>query len=382
MEEFNRQFEHRLIWLPWQRPGFELAMMLRQAVNANKHCDGVLLGGRGLFTWGEPTRESYANALPIIDQLGQFIAQHVEEKGNALFGGTLSATLENQHELAMDIFPFIRGRVSARQRMIGSFSSNVEVLRFVNSRDAQKLAHLGTSCPDHFIRTKIRPLFVAWEPSSKLSGLRQKIDEALRGYREEYRQYYDSFAAPDSPKMRDANPTVVLIPGIGMFSFGKNKTEARITGEFYTNAIHVMEGATALGAGKAPEELPQAGPAAKTQAFTVHANYVALPPSEAFRIEYWQLEEAKIRRQPPEKELSRRVVVVVGGGNGVGQATAWQASERGAHVVVTDRDKDAAARTAADLQKTANKEAVTVVSIDIRDREAIRKAFREVIAIY
>src|SRR5256884_3608408 len=382
MEEFNRRFEHRLIWLPWQRPGFELAMMLHEAVSASPGCDGVVLGGHGLFTWGETQRECYSNTLTIIDQLGQFIAQHVEEKGNALFGGTLSATLENQRELAMDIFPFIRGRVSARQRMIGSFSSNVEVLRFVNSRDAQKLAHLGTSCPDHFIRTKIRPLFVAWEPSSKLSGLRQKIDETLRGYREEYRQYYDSFAAPDSPKMRDTNPTVVLIPGIGMFSFGKNKTEARITGEFYTNAIHVMEGASALASGTTSAVLPQAGPAAKTQAFSVYSNYVALPPSEAFRIEYWQLEEAKIRRQPPEKELSRRVVVVVGGGNGVGQATALQAAERGAHVVVADRDKDAAARTAADLEKTANKEAVTVVSIDIRDREAIRKAFREVIAIY
>jgi len=382
MEEFNRRFEHRLIWLPWQRPGFELAMMLRKAVSTSRGCDGVVLGGHGLFTWGETQRDCYCNTLTVIDQLGQFIVKHVEEKGNALFGGTLSAALGDQHELALDIFPFIRGRVSGRQRMIGSFSSSAEVLRFINSRDAQKLAHLGTSCPDHFIRTKIRPLFVAWEPSSKLSGLREKIDGTLKVYREEYKRYYDAFAVPDSPKMRDTNPTVVLIPGIGMFSFGKNKTEARITGEFYTNAIHVMEGATALGTGKTHEVLPQAGPAAKTEAFTVHANYVALPPSEAFRIEYWQLEEAKIRRQPPEKELSRRVVVVVGGGNGVGQATALQATQRGAHVVVADRDMDAAAKTAAEAQQIADKEAAAVVSIDIRDREGIHKAFREVIAMY
>jgi len=382
MEEFNRRFEHRLTWLPWQRPGFELAMMLRQAVSASKGCDGIVLGGHGLFTWGETQRECYSNTLTVIDQLGQFIVKHVEEKGNTLFGGTLSATLENQHELALDIFPFIRGRVSGQQRVIGSFSSSAEVLRFVNSRDAQKLAHLGTSCPDHFIRTKIRPLFVAWEPSSRLSGLRQKFDEALTVYREQYKQYYDAFAGPDSPKMRDRNPTVVLIPGIGMFSFGKSKTEARITGEFYTNAIHVMEGATALGSGKPPKELPQAGPAAKTEAFTVHENYVALPPSEAFRIEYWQLEEAKIRRQPPEQELSRRVVVVVGGGNGVGQATALQAAQRGAHVVVADRDMDAAAKTAVEIQKLVSQEAAMVVSIDIRDREGIRKAFREMIARY
>jgi len=382
LEEFNHHFEHRLIWLPWQRPGFELAMMLRQAVSASKGCDGIVLGGHGLFTWGETHRECYSNTLTVIDQLGQFVVKHMKEKGNALFGGTLSATLENEHELALDIFPFIRGRVSGRQRMIGSFSSSTEVLRFVNSRDAQKLAHLGTSCPDHFIRTKIRPLFVAWEPSTKLSGLREKIDGALKVYREEYKQYYDSFATPDSPKMRDTNPTVVLIPGIGMFSFGKNKTEARITGEFYTNAIHVMEGATALGSGKTPEKLPQAASAAKAEAFAVHANYVALPPSEAFRIEYWQLEEAKIRRQPPEKELSRRVVMVVGGGNGVGQATAWQAAQRGAHVVIADRDTDAAKNTAAEAQKIAGKEGAAVVSIDIRDREAIRKALREVIATY
>lgn len=382
MEEFNRLFEHRLIWLPWQRPGFELAMMLREAVSASASCDGIVLGGHGLFTWGETQRECYSNTLTIIDQLGQFVVRHVAEKGEAIFGGAVSGVLENRRELALDIFPFIRGRVSSQQLMIGNFSSGVEVLRFVNSRDAQKLAHLGTSCPDHFIRTKIRPLFVAWEPSSNLSGLREKFDAALKLYREEYKQYYNSFATPDSPKMRDANPTVVLIPGIGMFSFGKNKAEARITGEFYTNAIHVMEGATALGSGKIPKELPQAGPAAKTEAFSVHANYVALPSSEAFRIEYWQLEEAKIRRQPPEKELSRRVVMVVGGGNGVGQATALLAAQRGAHVVVADRDLGAAEKTAAESQKFAGKETAAAASIDIRNREAIRKAVREIIATY
>ncbi len=209
MEEFNRRFEHRLIWLPWQRPGFELAMMLRDAVGASKGCDGMVLGGHGLFTWGETQRKCYLNTLTIIDQLGQFVVQHVEEKGSKLFGGAATAALDRQHELAIDIFPFIRGRVSMRQRMIGSFSNSVEVLRFVNSRDATKLAHLGTSCPDHFIRTKIRPLFVDWEPSNKLSGLREKFEGALKVYRKEYKQYYDSYAAPDSPKMRDANPTVV-----------------------------------------------------------------------------------------------------------------------------------------------------------------------------
>jgi len=382
MEEFNRQFGRRLIWLPWQRPGFELAMMLRKAVDANPGCDGIVLGGHGLFTWGETQRDCYRNTLAVIDQLGQFVTDHVEQKGSKLFGGGVHATVRNHRELALDIFPLVRGRISTRQRMIGHFNDLPEVQRFVNSAEAEKLAHLGTSCPDHFIRTKIRPLFVNWKPSPNPSGLRERIDAALLRYREEYRQYYEAFARRDSPKMRDTSPTVVLIPGIGMFSFGKNKTEARITGEFYTNAIHVMEGATSLGDGSVTGELPQAGKAAKTEAFTVHSNYVALPPSEAFRIEYWQLEEAKIRRQPPEQELTRRVALIVGGGNGIGRETALLAAQRGAHVVVADRDEEAARTVAAEAQNNAGKEAAIFSAIDIRERESIRKSLRDAVSAY
>jgi len=382
MDEFNRQFGDRLIWLPWQRPGFELGMMLRKAVDENPGCDGIVLGGHGLFTWGSTQRECYLNTLTIIDQLGQFVIDHVEKRDANLFGGIKRGTLENRRDIALDIFPFLRGRVSAKQRMIGSFSDSTEVLRFVNSADAEKLAHLGTSCPDHFIRTKIRPLFVAWEQSNDISGLKKRVDAAIEKYREEYREYYESFAKPDSPKMRDANPTVVLVPGVGMFSFGKNKSEARITGEFYTNAIHVMEGAVSLDSGTLPAVLPQAGHAAKTEAFSVHSNYVALPPSEAFRIEYWQLEEAKIRRQPPEKELSRRVVVVVGGGNGVGRETTLLAARRGAHVVVADKDFAGAKLVADEVRKIGGKETAHAVAIDIRDRGSIRGACREAMAAY
>jgi rhamnose utilization protein RhaD (predicted bifunctional aldolase and dehydrogenase)/NAD(P)-dependent dehydrogenase (short-subunit alcohol dehydrogenase family) len=382
MEEFNRTRFHKLIWLPWQRPGFELGMMLRDRTKPTTDSDGVVLGGHGLFTWGNTQRECYVNTITIIDQLGQFVSEHVERRGAKLFGGNRTATLENHTSLAHEIFPFVRGRVSAQRRLIGNFNSLPEVLRFVNSADAQQLAHLGTSCPDHFIRTKIRPLFVPWNPEPNLSGLREAIDGALKKYRQEYAVYYASFAKPDSPKMRDANPTVVLIPGIGMFSFGKNKTEARITGEFYTNAIHVMEGATALGSGTAPPVLPQAGAAAKTEAFSVHSNYVALPPSEAFRIEYWQLEEAKIRRQPPEKELSRQICLVVGGGNGVGRETALLAAQRGAHVVVADKDFDAAKGVALEAQKIGGKESAIALAIDIRDRSSIRQALRETVAAY
>jgi rhamnose utilization protein RhaD (predicted bifunctional aldolase and dehydrogenase)/NAD(P)-dependent dehydrogenase (short-subunit alcohol dehydrogenase family) len=382
MEEFNRIHGHKLIWLPWQRPGFELAMMLRDAVKQTPDCDGVVLGGHGLFTWGDTQRECYANTITIIDQLGQFVSAHLERQETNLFGGNRTATLENHLSLAQEIFPFVRGRVSAKQRLIGSFSALSEVLRFVNSADARELAHLGTSCPDHFIRTKIRPLFVPWNPQANLSGLREAIDWALKQYREEYAAYYASFAQSDSPKMRDANPTVVLVPGIGMFSFGKNKTEARVTSEFYTNAIHVMEGASALGSGTIPAVLPQAGPAAKTEAFGVFSNYVALPPSEAFRIEYWQLEEAKIRRQPPEKELSRQICMVVGGGNGVGRETALQAADRGAQVVVADKDVAAAQAVAAEAQKIGGKETAMAVAIDIRNRESILQALHETVSSY
>jgi len=383
MEEFNRAFGHKLIWLPWQRPGFELAMMLRKAVDANAECDGVVLGGHGLFTWGATQRECYLNTITVIDQLGQFVVDHIERRGSRLFGGDNRTLVPDHRELALDIFPFLRGRVSATQRMIGNFRDLPEVSRFVNSADAERLAYLGTSCPDHFIRTKIRPLFVEWEPAADLKVLKEGIDAALGRYREEYRKYYETFAQADSPKIRDANPTVVLIPGIGMFSFGKTKTEARITGEFYTNAIRVMEGATALGlGGSAPRVLPQAGPAAKTGAFTVHSNYVALPRSEAFRIEYWQLEEAKIRRQPPEKELSRHVALVVGGGNGVGREAALLAAQRGAHVVVADRDVEAAAAAASEAQRIGGKEAVVAEAVDIRDRSSIVRLLRRVIAAY
>jgi rhamnose utilization protein RhaD (predicted bifunctional aldolase and dehydrogenase)/NAD(P)-dependent dehydrogenase (short-subunit alcohol dehydrogenase family) len=382
MEEFNGLFEHYLVWVPWQRPGFELAMMLRRAVQESPNCDGVVLGGHGLFTWGDTQRECYENTISIIDQLGQFVMEHVEKKGAGLFGGLRYEALQNRGDLALDVFPFLRGKVSSTRRLIGNFSDLPEVLRFVNSYEAEPLAHLGTSCPDHFIRTKVRPLFVPCQPGASEQGLREQIDSALQNYRNEYAEYYNSFARPDSPTMRDANPTVVLVPGIGMFSFGRSKIEARLTGEFYVNAIHVMEGATALGTGETPKVLPQAGPAATTSAFTVRSNYVALPPSEAFRIEYWQLEEAKIRRQPPEQELSRQVVVIVGGGSGIGREAALLAAERGAHVVIADRDSDAAKEVAHEAKAIAGKEGSLAVSVDIRRRDVIRQSLRDLIAAY
>jgi rhamnose utilization protein RhaD (predicted bifunctional aldolase and dehydrogenase)/NAD(P)-dependent dehydrogenase (short-subunit alcohol dehydrogenase family) len=375
---FNARFGCKLVWLPWQRPGFELGMMLRNAVRDNPECDGVVLGGHGLFTWGNTQRECYLNTITIIDQLGQFVQEQVNAKGEQIFGGPRYQARKDHRELAIDILPYLRGRVSANKRMIGTFSALPEVLTFVNSKEAQKFAFLGTSCPDHFVRTKIRPMYVPWNPEDDLQSLHKAVDEALAQYRKDYAHYYQQFAKPEDPAVRDASPTVVLIPGIGMFSFGKSKTESRITGEFYVNAIHVMEGASALASGAVPAILPQAGPAAESALFQVHCNYVALPPSEAFRIEYWALEEAKLRRQPPEKELSRYIMLIVGGGSGIGREVVRLGAGRGAHVVVADRDL-AGAEKSAELV-TAGKEFQLAAAVDIRDRAAIRALLRKVVA--
>jgi rhamnose utilization protein RhaD (predicted bifunctional aldolase and dehydrogenase)/NAD(P)-dependent dehydrogenase (short-subunit alcohol dehydrogenase family) len=379
MEEFNKEFGHKLAWLPWQRPGFELGMMLKKIVAETSGCDGVVLGGHGLFTWGNTQRESYLNTITIIDQLGQFIERHGSVAGHTHFGGGKVKAREDRAEIAAAIMPYLRGAVSRKQRWIGSFSDSPQVLGFVNSTQAEKLAHLGTSCPDHFIRTKIRPMFIKWNPAGEPAELKELIETALETYRAEYAEYYKKHAVKDSPAVRDASPTVVLVPGVGMFSFGKNKTESRITGEFYINAIGVMQGAGALGAGVDCKEIPQGRPAASADQFTVHANYVALPPSEAFRIEYWKLEEAKIRRQPPEKELSRRVALIVGGGSGIGREVALLAAERGAHVMVADRDMKGAEAVAAETAVISGKEAVGWTSIDIRDRKTIKAALEATI---
>lgn len=374
MQQFNQEFGHNLAWLPWQRPGFELGMMLKKIVADTPRCDGIVLGGHGLFTWGSTQRESYLNTITIIDQLGQFIERHGSAAGHKHFGGSVAESRTDRAEIALSIMPYLRGVVSRKQRWIGSFSDLPQVLQFVNSAQAEKLAHLGTSCPDHFIRTKIRPMFIKWDPSTNPAQLKELIETALETYRAEYAEYYKKHALKDSPALRDASPTVVLVPGVGMFSFGKNKTESRITGEFYINAIGVMQGAGALGANEVCNEIPQAGQAASADQFTMYSNYVALPPSEAFRIEYWKLEEAKIRRQPPEKELSRRVALVVGGGSGIGREAVLLAAERGAHVVVADRDVKGGEAVANEAAALWGKESVTWTSIDIRDRNAIKSA--------
>jgi rhamnose utilization protein RhaD (predicted bifunctional aldolase and dehydrogenase)/NAD(P)-dependent dehydrogenase (short-subunit alcohol dehydrogenase family) len=386
MEEFNREFHHHLVWIPWQRPGFELAMMLKQAVEQNPGCDGIVLGGHGLFTWGETQRECYVNTLTVIDQIGQFIANHGISKRDTRFGGVAVQPRANRQDLAIEILPFLRGRISNQRRWIAAYRDTEDVLQFANSVHAKELAFLGTSCPDHFIRTKIRPMFVPWVEGQDLEALKKQIDASLAEYRENYRSYYQKHALPDSPALRDTSPSIVLIPGLGMFSFAKNKTEARITGEFYTNAIHVMEGASLLGEGEVPQSkanpVPQCGQGMEPAAFKVFTNYVAMPLSEAFRIEYWALEEAKIRRQPAEKELSRFIVLVVGGGSGIGREVALLAAGRGAHVMIADRDTAGATSVAKELAMITSKESVSSTPLDIRKRDAIDQALKATVAAF
>ncbi len=382
MEQFNREFGRSLVWLPWQRPGFELAMMMKRAVEQNPGCDGIVLGGHGLFTWGQTQRECYLNTLSVIDSIGQFIERHGTAKGPVRFGGEAVPARQGRKDLAVAIAPFLRGRVSAQRRWIASFSDAPDVLQFVNSVHAKELAFLGTSCPDHFIRTKIRPLFVPWAAGAGLDDLKAQIERSLAEYREQYRAYYHQFANADSPALRDPNPAVVLIPGLGMFSFGKNKTEARITGEFYTNAIHVMDGAGLLAEGEILGPVPQCQTGMDPASFKVFANYVALPALEAFRIEYWALEEAKLRRQPPEKELSRQVVFVAGGASGIGREVARLAAARGAHVVVADRDAEGAAAAAKELASIAAQEFTASAAVDICSRTSIASALRATVAAF
>jgi rhamnulose-1-phosphate aldolase/alcohol dehydrogenase len=371
LERLREETGLKLVWLPWKRPGFELGLWLERAVEENPGADGILLGSHGLFTWGDTARESYRNTLRVIDGIGQYVLARVEAKGDRLFGGAKTQPRSDRETLATAVLPVLRGAVG---NVLGHFDASETVLRFVNSAVAKDLAWQGTSCPDHFVRTKVRPLFVEWDAErGDAARLIAAIQNALPAYREEYARYYAAHKQPDSPAMRSPNPTVVLVPGVGLFSFGRSKAEARITGEFYINAIHVMEGATAL------DDLP-AQPGLSPE--RVMENYVALPPQEAFNIEYWRLEEAKLKRLPPEKELSRKVAVIVGASPGIGQAVAERLAKEGAHVVIADLNSALAEETAAGLQKAFGKETAAAETVDCTDRDSMRRMMEAVVRRY
>ncbi len=382
LDEFNAAFDRRIVWVPWQRPGFELALMLREAVASHPGCDGILLGGHGLFTWGTTQRECYLNSINTIDQMGQFVDDHAVRAGRPAFGGA-AVTARSSADVAAALLPHLRGVVSTNRRTVGHWDQSDDALAFAGSKWAEELCRLGTSCPDHFLRTRISPMFVPWNPGAESTdALQARIGERAAQYRTDYAAYYQAHARPDSPRLRDANPSVVVIPSLGLFGFAKDKREARITTEFFLNAIHVMAGATALEGAAAAGPLPQARHAAQAADFSSFHNYVALPRSEAFKIEYWALEEAKLQRMPPEKALSRRIALVVGAASGIGRDVARRLAADGAHVVLADLNLDAAREAAQDTAGVSSTEAVLAVRIDLTSRDAIRAAIREAVLAF
>jgi rhamnose utilization protein RhaD (predicted bifunctional aldolase and dehydrogenase)/NAD(P)-dependent dehydrogenase (short-subunit alcohol dehydrogenase family) len=374
LDEFNERYGRKIVWLPWQRPGFELALLLEGAVRDNPGCDGVLLGSHGLFTWGNTHRECYQNSIRTIDQMGEFIESHQTEKGVA-FGGQAVAPVAERRSVAAQILPQLRGLMSSNKRVIAHFTDHQDALDFAGSHWAEELGQLGTSCPDHFLRTRICPMFVSWKPGEEsVEILKARLTERAGTYRTEYRSYYEAHATAESPQLRDSNPSVVIIPGLGLFGFAKNKKEARITTEFFLNAIHVMAGANALEDGEVEHPFPQARLAELSSQFATYRNYVALPRSEAFRIEYWALEEAKLQRMPAEAEFSRKIFLVVGGGSGIGREVSLLLARGGAHIVVGDMNEDAAQEVAADAGARSSSEMVAHVALNLGSPESIQKA--------
>ena len=378
MAEFNKKYGRKIAWVPWQRPGFELALMLRRAVEENAGCDGIILGGHGLFTWGNTQEECYLSSIRTIDQMGEFIQEHAQRSGQPQFGGTVMNSSVDRDATAAAILPHLRGIVSSNRRTIAHWDSSDDALAFANSKWAEELCGLGTSCPDHFLRTRISPMFVQWDPATDgLPELKERIAARASRYREDYAAYYTSFADAASPKLRDSNPSVIVIPGLGLFGFAKDKREARITTEFFVNAIHVMAGANAL-EGDQPHAgpLPQARVPEQTKHFASFHNYVALPRLEAFRIEYWALEEAKLQRMPAEREFSRKIALVVGGGSGIGKDVVLQLARRGAHVVVADLNQQAAEDAAQEAAKLSSSEMVLAIALNLGQRASIRDAIK------
>jgi rhamnulose-1-phosphate aldolase/alcohol dehydrogenase len=371
-ERLTREiYGDEVIWTPWQRPGFDLGLILERICHEHPQAKGVILGSHGLINWADDDKACYELTLDLIERAGRYIQAH--DKGEATFGGQKYGSLDEarRHTIFAEILPWLRGQVSQHKRFVGTVQEDATILRFVGSVDAPRLAELGTSCPDHFLRTKIKPLYVDWNPQAEdVAALKQKLSAGLEQYRKDYAAYYQQHKHADSPAMRDPNPTVILIPGLGMIAWGKDKSESRVTAEFYNCAVEVMRGAEAID------------------------EYTALPLQEAFDIEYWLLEEAKLQRMPPEQELARQVIAVVGGGSGIGREAALRLAREGAHVVCIDRDEAGAQATAKAITDKhgvgigvagsgiSNCGPALALGADITNRSSIRAAFEQVALAY
>jgi rhamnulose-1-phosphate aldolase/alcohol dehydrogenase len=324
-------FGDEMAYVPWMRPGFELGLAMQDIVKNNPGVRAIMMGQHGFISWQDDDKRCYEETLRFIETASKYIEDKYQAKGGdaAAFGGPKYQSLheDNRRAVLAQILPWLRGQVSQQKRFIGTIQDDEKILRYVNSKDASRLSGLGTSCPDHFLRTKIKPLYVDWNPQSEdVAALKQKISDGLTRYRKDYADYYECCKHANSPAMRDPNPTVVLIPGLGMIAWGKDKSESRVTAEFYNCAVEVMRGAEAID------------------------EYIALPQQEAFDIEYWLLEEAKLQRMPAEKELARQIVVVIGAGSGIGKETAHRLVKDGAHIVSVDLNNEAAEATAKEIE--------------------------------
>jgi rhamnulose-1-phosphate aldolase/alcohol dehydrogenase len=368
-------FAGEMAYVPWMRPGFELGLAMQAIVQKTPKVKSIMMGQHGFISWDDNEKACYTYTLDCIEKASAYIeAKYAAKGGDATaFGGAKYQTLDEAKRRATfaAILPWLRGQVSKEKRFIGTVQDDAKILRFVNSRDAARLAELGTSCPDHFLRTKIKPLYVDWNPQAEdAAALKAKLAAGLEAYRKDYAAYYAKCKHANSPAMRDPNPTVVLIPGLGMIAWGKDKSESRVTAEFYNCAVEVMRGAEAID------------------------QYIALPQQEAFDIEYWLLEEAKLKRMPAEKELARQVIIVIGAGSGIGKETAHRLVKEGAHIVCVDLNTEAAAATAKEITDKygvgigvagtglSNCGPATGLAANITDRASIRKMLDEVALAY
>ncbi|MEJ2852429.1 MULTISPECIES: bifunctional aldolase/short-chain dehydrogenase [unclassified Saccharothrix] len=341
-------FGDRVVWVDWRRPGFQLGLDIAAVKSANPQAIGVILGGHGITAWGATSEECERNSLEIIRTAEEFLAERGSaEPFGAVVPGFEALPESDRRTRAAALAPVIRGLASSDQRMFGHYTDSEAVLDFVSREKLGPLAELGTSCPDHFLRTKVRPLVVDLPGTAPLADVIARLEELHANYRESYRAYYERHATPDSPAMRGADPAIVLVPGVGMFSFGRDKQTARVAGEFYVNAINVMRGAEAV------------------------STYAPIPESEKFRIEYWALEEAKLQRMPKPKPLAGRIALVTGAGSGIGRAIALRLAAEGACVAIADLDAAAAARTAAEIGTSDQAVAITA---DVTDTDAVQAA--------
>ncbi len=347
-------FNGSIGWVDWQRPGFDLGLKLKQCLDNNPGIRGIMLGSHGLFTWGDTAYECYINSLEVIDKCAEYIEAKVAKQ--PVFGGAKIESLpkEKRRAQAVALAPILRGFCSSEVRMVGHFTDSEVVLQYINSKNLDRLAPMGTSCPDHFLRTKISPLVLTLKPDEKLdevNAIKEKLAPQFEGYRNMYRQYYQQHKRSNSPAIRDANPVVILYPGVGMFTFAKDKSTARVAAEFYVNAINVMRGAEAI------------------------SEYTSLPRQEAFDIEYWLLEEAKLQRLPKPKPLSGKIALITGSAGGIGKAIAKKFAEEGACIILNDNDEDRLEKAFREFQKTYNKDVSASALLDVTNRPDITEAF-------